>query len=375
MKSTLFSLLIIFFSMFLIPAVQAQKSTVISGKVISSADGKGLDGVSVRLKGTSKGVTTDPDGNFEMKVTGTSGTLLVSFVGFITREIPLRGRNSFTITLSPVNTTLSDVVIIGYGSVKKTDLTGSVSQVTSKSINAYPSTSVTQALEGKASGVQVLQNTGAPGDGISVRIRGANSLQGNNEPLYVIDGFPTSDPSLVNNADIASIEILKDASATAIYGSRGANGVVLITTNRGKAGKTRVTLQSSYSTQTLRKKLDLMNAKEYALFYNEQATNDNMTPYFSQAALDTLSTSFDWQGLVFRNAPMKTLSINVSGGNEKTKFSLTGSTMDQDGIIKGSDYKRYSLDINIDHEISRKFNVNFTNIMTRTMNDQLNDGT
>jgi len=352
----------------------AQNMTTITGKVISANDESVLAGVSVRLKGTSEGVNTDKNGNFEMKVSQTNGTLVFTYVGFNAREVNINGQSVVNVSLTPSDTKLQNVVIIGYGTVKKSDLTGSVSQVKAEQINAFPTTSLMQSLSGRASGVQVLQNTGAPGDGISIRIRGTNSLQGNNEPLYVIDGFPTDDPTLVNNADIESIEILKDASATAIYGSRGANGVVLITTKKGKAGKTQVNIESSYSSQTLRKKLKLMNAKQYATLYNEQQINDNGTPFFSQGYIDSLGKGYDWQNLVFQAAPMKTLSVNINGGTEKTQFSVTGSTVNQKGIIKGSEYSRYSLDFNINHAISKKLNVSLASIMTRTMNDQLNDG-
>jgi TonB-linked SusC/RagA family outer membrane protein len=352
----------------------AQNNTTITGKVISAKDQTALAGVSIRLKGTSRGVNTDKNGNFEIEVSQKNGTLIFSYVGFNLKEVNINGQSQINVSLMPSDTKLQDVVVIGYGTVKKRDLTGSVSQVKSDQINAFPTTSVMQSLSGRASGVQVMQNTGAPGDGISIRIRGTNSLQGNNEPLYVIDGFPTSDASLVNNSDIESIEILKDASATAIYGSRGANGVVLITTKKGKVGKTEVNVESSYSSQTLRKKLKFMNAKEYATLYNEQAVNDNVAPFFSQGYIDSLGAGFDWQDLVFYTAPMKTLSVNINGGTEKTQFSITGSTIDQQGIIKGSEYSRYSLDFNIHHTISKKLNVRLATIMSRTMNDQLNDG-
>lgn len=352
----------------------AQNVTAITGKVSSAKDESVLAGVSVRLKGTTKGVNTDKNGNFEIKVSQKNGTLVFTHVGFNDKEVNINGHSVIDVTLTPADTKLQDVVIIGYGTVKKRDLTGSVSHVKAEEINAYPTTSVMQALSGRAAGVQVLQKSGAPGDGISIRIRGTNSLQGNNEPLYVIDGFPTSDPSLVNNADISNIEILKDASATAIYGSRGANGVVFITTKKGKAGKTEVNIESSYSSQTLRKKLKLMNAKQYATFYNLQQVNDNGAPYFSQGYIDSLGGGFDWQDLVFQTAPMRTLSVNINGGTEKTQFSITGSTVGQKGIIKGSQYNRYSLDLNINHAIGKKLDVSLATIMTRTMNDMLNDG-
>jgi TonB-linked SusC/RagA family outer membrane protein len=271
---------------------------------------------------------------------------------------------------------LDEVVVVGYGTVKKSDLTGSLTSVKAKEINAFPTTNVLQALSGRASGVQVIQNTGSPGGAVSVRIRGTNSVQGSNEPLYVVDGFPSSgsNPTILNNTDIESIEILKDASATAIYGSRGANGVVLITTKQGKAGKVQVDYEGSYSVQTLRKNLDLMNAKEYATFYNEQATNDKVAPYFTQAQIDGFGEGFDWQNLIFRKAPMQTHNLTVSGGNEKTRYSIGGSIFGQQGIIIGSDYNRYSLRANVNTEVSKKFSVAYGATLTNIASSRQNNG-
>lgn len=343
----------------------------ISGTV-KSETGEGLPGVSVVVKNTTRGTTTDADGKYRLNTPDNATTLVFSFVGYQNQEVVIGSRSSIDVRLVPDDKSLSEVVVVGYGTVKKSDLTGSLTQVKAKELNAYPATNVLQAMQGRAAGVQVLQNTGAPGGSVSVRIRGTNSLQGSNEPLYVVDGFPIngSNPTQLNNADIETIEILKDASATAIYGSRGANGVVLITTKRGKAGKTRVDLETSYSTQSLRKKLDLMNAKEYAQFYNEQAVNDKQNPYFTQAQIDAFGQGFDWQDLVFRKAPIKTLSLNVSGGNEKTQFSLSGSTFNQEGIIQGSNYNRYSLRTNISHTLSDKFSINFSGTLSRLQTGQ-----
>ena len=351
------------------PAPATTKSVadkVING-IVRSETGEGLPGVSVVVKNTTRGTTTDAEGKYRLNVPDESTTLVFSFVGYQNQEATIGNRTTIDLRMVPDDKSLSEVVVIGYGTVKKSDLTGSLSQVKAKELNAYPATNVLQALQGRAAGVQVLQNTGAPGGAISVRIRGTNSLQGSNEPLYVVDGFPIngSNPTQLNNADIETIEILKDASATAIYGSRGANGVVIITTKRGKAGQTRVDIETSYSTQSLRKKLDLMNAKEYAQLYNEQAVNDKLTPYFTQAQIDAFGQGFDWQDLVFQKAPMKAASLNISGGNEKTQFALSGSTFNQEGIIKGSNYNRYSLRANINHTISRKFSVNFSGTLSR----------
>lgn len=343
----------------------------VSGQVRDDK-GQPLPGVTVHVKGSSTGMVTDQDGKFNITVPGKNAVLEFSYLGFVKEEQPVGETTSFNITLRPSQEGLNEVVVIGYGTVMKKDLTGSLTQVKTKEINAVPAGNVLQALNGRAAGVQVMQNNGAPGGPVSIRIRGANSIKGNNEPLYVVDGFPVSgtNPSMINNMDIESIDILKDASATAIYGSRGANGVVIITTKRGKAGRTKVDFESSYSIQQLRKKLDLMNAKEYATFYNEQAKNDNQRPYFTQEQIDQFGEGYDWQDLVFSTAPMKLNSLNVSGGNERTQFSLSGSVFAQDGIVKGSDYKRYSLRANVNHEINKKFSVSLSSTLTRLQTDR-----
>lgn len=347
--------------------------TEVKGKV-SDESGGGLPGVSIVLKGTQRGTTTSTDGTFTLEIEEKDAVLIFIFVGYLSKEVTIGALTTLDVTLSVDNKALEEIVVVGYGTVKKSDLTGSVSQVKAKELNSYPSTNVLQALSGRSAGVQVVQNTGAPGAPVSLRVRGTNSIQGSNEPLYVVDGFPLSgsNPTVLNNADIENIEILKDASATAIYGSRGANGVVLITTKRGKAGKTSVDFETSYSTQSLRKRLDMMNATEYATFYNEQAANDKMKPYFTPQQVDGFGPGFDWQDFVFRKAPMKTTSLNVSGGSEKTQFSLSGSTFNQDGIIRGSDYNRYSLRANVSHAISSKLSVNFAGTLTRVKSNAQN---
>lgn len=357
-----------------IPAIEPLKprqaaDRELTGKVLDEKN-TGLPGVSVVIKGTQKGTTTDIEGNFKLSATEqelTNAVLVFSFVGYQGQQVPVGSAGTITVTLTPEDRSLNEVVVVGYGTVKKSDLTGSVAQVKAEQINAFPTSNALQALSGRAAGVQVTQTNGSPGAGMSVRIRGTNSIQGSNEPLYVIDGFPTtgSNPTILNNADIESMEILKDASATAIYGSRGANGVVLITTRQGKAGKTRVDLETSYSSQTLRKKLDLMNATEYARFYNIQAANDKLTPYFTEEQVNSFGEGFDWQDQVFRRAPIKSTALTVSGGNEKSQFSISGSFFGQDGIIKGSDYDRYSLRTNFRHSISKKLTLSLATTLSR----------
>jgi TonB-dependent starch-binding outer membrane protein SusC len=367
-------ILLIFLLSVSIAKIFAQ-GTAVSGRVTSRAEGTSLPGVNIVIKGTITGTATDADGKFKLVVPNPlTAVLIFSSIGFLVEEVALEGKTLLDVTLESDVKTLGEIVVVGYGEVKKSDLTGSVSSIKGDEITAFPTTNVVQALAGRTAGVQVIQNNGSPGGGVSVRIRGTNSIQGSNEPLYVVDGFPFSgNPNLLNNADIESIEVLKDASATAIYGSRGANGVVLITTKQGKAGKVQVDYDFNYSTQTLRKKLDLMNAQEYANFYNLQATNDKLAPYFTQDQINGFANnSFDWQSLVFQKAPIINHNLTVSGGSEKTKFSISGSTFNQEGIVIGSSFKRYSIRANFNQQISNKFSLTYGATLSQIVNDRRN---
>jgi TonB-linked SusC/RagA family outer membrane protein len=355
------------------PEVKVQKLEV-KGKVMDEK-GEALPGVSIVVKDSQQGTTTNSEGSFSLDVPDDKTILIFSFVGYISQEVNVGSRTSIEIKLKVDDKALDEVVVVGYGTVKKSDLTGAISSIKSDEINAFPSANVMQALSGRAPGVQVKQNTGAPGAAVSVRIRGTNSIQGGNEPLYVIDGFPVSaQPLGINNSDIESIEILKDASAVAIYGSRGANGVVLITTKSGKDGKMRVDYESSYGIQQLRKKLDLMNAREYALFYNILSKNEGLSPYYTQDQINSFGEGFDWQDFIYQKAPTQNHSINISGGNSKTQFSVSGSFFGQDGIIKGSNYNRYTLRTNINHHISDKIKATFSTTLSRNQTSRQNSG-
>ncbi|OJY85747.1 MAG: SusC/RagA family TonB-linked outer membrane protein [Sphingobacteriales bacterium 44-15] len=341
---------------------------------ITNEKGQPLAGATITIKGTGQSVVSDNNGNYSITVPSTKAVLVFSYVGLVTEEKIVGNTVTINIKLVEDLRDMSEVVVIGYGTVKKRDLTGAVAQVKSKDLNAFPATNVLQALSGRAPGVQVLQNTGAPGAAISVRIRGTNSIQGSNEPLYVVDGFPISgsNPTVLNNMDIESIEILKDASATAIYGSRGANGVVLITTKRGKSGRTKVDFESSYGVQILRHKLELMDAKEYARFVNIVRDNDGLQPYFTEEQINNFGEGYDWQDNLFRKAPMKTIGLNVSAGTDKTQFSISGSVLNQDGIVKRSDYDRYSVRANIHHNLNKKISLDLSTILTRINTDAKN---
>jgi TonB-linked SusC/RagA family outer membrane protein len=332
-----------------------------------------LPGVNILVKGTTTGTTSDANGAYALNVPDENSVLVFTFIGYTAKEVVVGSQTEINIQMEADIQSLQEVVVVGYGEVKKSDLTGSVSSIKAEELNAYPTTNIMQSLAGRATGVQVSQNTGAPGSALSVRIRGINSIQGGNEPLYVVDGFPyTGNPTLLNNADIESIEILKDASATAIYGSRGANGVVLITTKRGKSGKTTVEYDGYYGWQTRRKKIEMMNATEYAQFYNEQAANDGLAPHFTQDEINSFGEGTDWQDLVFKTAPIQNHAISINGGSEKTRFSISGSNFNQGGIIGGSDYIRNSVRANVNTDISKKFSFDLNAILSRIDSDRKN---
>lgn len=347
-----------------------QVAILVTG-AITGEDSTPLPGVNVIVKGTTIGTTSDARGQYTLEVPGETSVLVFSFIGYQTQEVTVGTQATINMTMMADVTSLEEVVVVGYGELKKSDLTGSVASVKGEDVNAFPATNIMQSLAGRAPGVQISQNSGEPGGPISVRIRGTNSIQGSNDPLYVVDGFPyTGNPTLLNNADIESIEILKDASATAIYGSRGANGVVIITTKRGKSGKTTVDYDGYMGWQTVRKKIDMMNAKEYALFYNEQAANDGVAPHFTQAEIDSFGKGTDWQDLVLRTAPIQNHTISIHGGSDKTKFSVSGSNFNQDGIITNSNYIRNSLRANMSTDISQKFKFDLNTIMSRVDQDR-----
>ena len=282
----------------------------IKGTIIDEK-GEKLPGVSISIKGTTRGTTTNSNGDYTISVQDNKATLVFSFVGYESQEVQVNNRIDISITLKVDIKSLEEVVVVGYGTVKKSDITGSVSSIKAQEINAFPVQNAMQSLNGRATGVHVVQNSGAPGGALSVKIRGGNSLQGSNEPLYVVDGFPlTGNINALNPADIESMEILKDASATAIYGSRGANGVVMITTKSGKSGKGIIDFETYYSTQEVIKKLELLNATEFATLMNERAVNDKVaSPYFTQNQIAGFGEGIDWQNEIFRSAPLQNYSL------------------------------------------------------------------
>lgn len=348
------------------------QSESVAGKV-TYASGEAIPGVTVVLKGSSNGTTSNAEGKYSLANVPSGSTLVFSYVGMQTQEVTVTSSSLANVVMQEGDNRLDEIVVVGYGTVKKRDLTGAVSSVKGSDINAFPNTTIAQALQGRAAGVQVQQNTGAPGATMQVRIRGANSIRGSNEPLWIIDGFP-GDPNMLNSGDIESMDVLKDASATAIYGSRGANGVVIVTTKRGKAGTTRVEYEARYSIQTIREKYNLMNGEEYMRFYNIQQQNDAGKAYFTQDQINSIGQGVDWQDLAFRAAPLHDHSLNISGGTDKTQYSVSAGLFDQGGIITNSNYKRYTLRGNVNTDISKKVNLVFGAILSRSISDRQDSG-
>lgn len=340
----------------------------VKGRVL---DGKGqpLPGVSVTVKGISgKGTSTDTQGQFSLQAS--PGDLLIfSFIGFKKREIKVEGGALPDVIMEEEPAQLESVVVVGYGAVKKTDLTGSVSSIGSEKITQVKGVSnVAQALQGQMAGVQVNQGSGQPGEGMKIAIRGTNSIGADNAPLYVIDGILSQGVSAqLNMDDIATIDVLKDASSTAIYGSRGANGVIMITTKSGKSGKLRVNYDGYYGFQDLRKRKELIDASEYGQLQNEVAANDGKPLPYTDDQIRGLGKGTDWQSLVYKTAPVQNHTLSFSGGAENTKYYTSLGYFDQNGIIENSNYRRFSSRINLDHQLNEKlkFNTNLSIVQDR----------
>ncbi len=351
------------------PVTEEPSALTLSGRV-TAQDGSGVPGASVSLKGTTLGTATDGEGKFALTVPDGSGTLVISSIGYVTEEIPINNRSTIDVTLVTDIKSLSEVVVVGYGSQQRKDLTGAISSVSAQELKSVPITSVDQALQGRAAGVRVTANTGAPGSAQTVDIRGIGTIN-SSQPLYVIDGFPVNAISggpnnnplaTLNPNDIASMEVLKDASATAIYGARGANGVIIITTRRGQSGKPKVTLDAYYGVQSVWRKLDLLNAREYADFANEMQarakaqfpTNNAYNPIPALQDPNNLRADTDWQDEMFRTAPIQNYTLGVSGGSPNSTYNVSLGYFNQDGILLGTGFKRYSLQINSEYKISKR---------------------
>lgn len=348
-------------------------NSTLHGKITDAATKSPLAGASVQIEGVTHSATTNNKGEFNF-VTGQRlpYPLIISYLGYKTIRVVVT-QSPVEIQLEPEISNLGDVVVVGYGRQRRKDLTGSVASIPTV-LKGQPVSSPDKLLQGTVPGVQVTQSSGQPGSGAAIRVRGGTSINAGNEPLYVIDGFPVynGDESVdagvtsgekinplanINPSDIESIEVLKDASATAIYGSRGANGVVLITTQRAKAGQSSVSYNSYYGVQSVIRKLPLLNAEEWGALKNDARVDAGKAPLYSAEQLKALGKGTDWQDEAFTDAPITSHNLSVSTGTDKSKFLISANYFKQDGVIINTGFERYSARLNVDHDFNDKFRV------------------
>jgi len=349
MKQLTKSVSMIFFCLISSLPLMAQQETI--GGNVSNTEGESIPGANVFIKGTTSGTTTDARGDFSFSYPiNNSDTLVASFMGYKTSEIRIGNQREFNIVLKKEGRMLEEMVVIGYGKEKKADLTGSVSSITMEDITKIPVATLDEGLQGLSSGVRVTQTTGAPGEGVSVRVRGVGSINSSNDPLFIVDGIPTKDAmNNISANDIENISVLKDASSTAIYGSRANNGVVLITTKKGRKGETKFRFNSLTGAQTHGHITPMTNKDQYVEIYNEADANDNrfidneilLRPLISDSLASTLP-DVDHLDEIFRTAAQHQYSLSASGGNAKTQYLISGNYYNQEGILLNSDYERLS---------------------------------
>jgi TonB-dependent starch-binding outer membrane protein SusC len=349
---------------------KAQTGQTVSGTVLDAKNSP-LPGVSIVIKGTAKGTTTDINGAFTLSVESSESILVFSFIGFAPKEVVVGNQTALKVSLDEDITSLDEIVVVGYGELKKNDLTGAVTSVETKKITQLGTVDVNQALQGKVAGVQITPQSGAPGTPARVRIRGVGTIN-NSDPLYVVDGYPTNNIDFISPTDIETMEVLKDASATAIYGNRGANGVILITTKKGKSGAPVFNFTAYTGVQNPWKKLDLTDASEYATLYLEAYKNDgkdvtNPSQFSAQDyamlqyAIDSKSKGTDWQKEVtHKNASITNYNFSVNGGTDKNRYGFSATYFDQEGTIRNTQLKKLFLRFNNDYELSKVFNAGWS---------------
>lgn len=400
-------ILLVFFLFGLGYTATAQER-VVTGRVTSQEDDAPIPGVNVVVKGTSVGTATDVNGNYSIRVSSDEAILTFSFIGYVNAEVSVGSRSVVDVQLTSDITQLSEVVVTGYGTQIKQDLTGNIAKVSGNAIQNVPVTTFEQALQGRAAGVLVTSQNGKLGQGMNIRIRGSSSISASNEPLYVVDGmivnadnFSSNESATnaladINFNDIESIEILKDASASALYGSRGANGVVLITTKRGKAGKTNFTANFQYGSSKPTRNRDFLNSEQYVELMRESAYNNDLADGFDpinnpadypgswlefwEGYMDylggdtdwrTLETDTDWEKEAYQKANITSFDLTASGGNEKTTFAFSGGYTNQDGILIGNSFKRVSGRLNLDHRATDKLSFQANISISKSMNNRL----
>lgn len=373
----------------------SQESNTISGVVTESLQGTPLPGVNIIEKGTQNGTVTDINGRYTITTKTENPVLEYSYVGFLTEEMSAAGKSEINMTMAEDIAKLDEVLVIGYGTMRKSDLTAAVVSLDEEELQERAATSFESALQGKAAGVYITQNNGAPGGNMSVTIRGISSLSGSNEPLYVVDGVPIFNDNFkgtealnvdrkggtgqranllatLNPNDIESIEILKDAAASAVYGARASNGVVLITTKRGQQGKTKFSFSSYYGVLNRPNKLDLLNAREYAILANERTVNFRGGVGLAELPfpeLDSLPET-DWQDVMYRQGTKQNYQLSASGGNENVIYSFSGGYYNEEGILVSTDFTRYSVKSNLDFNLGDRFKLGSTLNLSQVEDNQ-----
>jgi TonB-linked SusC/RagA family outer membrane protein len=344
----------------------AQTNVQVQGTIIDST-GEPLPGVNVVIKGTLTGTVSDLYGKYNLSAPS-DATLVFSFVGFTNQEIPINNQTEINLTLADDTSDLDEFVVVGYGLQRKSDLTGSISSIKSKEINRLPVSNVTQALQGRVSGVQVTSLSGAPGAGTTIRIRGVGTLN-NSNPLFVVDGMLLDDIDFLNPNDVESMEVLKDASATAIYGSRGANGVVIVSTKQGSFNtKGRISVDTYTGIQQVADRIDLVNGRQFAELANELEQNIGNRPLYN---VGDYGVGTDWQDQIFRNAPVSSVNLGASGGNANTSYSFSVNYFNQKGVVKESEFERLTVRLNNQYKFGEAvtFGHNFSFIYTNQQNE------
>jgi TonB-linked SusC/RagA family outer membrane protein len=381
--------LLLLITVFVVATGSTIAQQTVTGNV-SDTQGIPLAGASIVEKGTTNGTQTDFDGNFSLSVSDQNTTLTISYLGFKSQEIQLNGQSNISVSLEDDAAKLDEVVLIGYGTTRKKDLTGAIATINTSDLQNIAPATPDQALQGKVAGVQVRTDSHAPGGGISVQVRGTSSIGASSQPLYVIDGFPISNdfgketPSgwgaaqnqlnSIDPSNIASIQILKDASATAIYGSRANNGVVLITTKRGSAGSSRLEYDGSFEVRSVSKRLEFLNATEQAMLENEADLLNGNDPRWTSAEIAGMGEGTDWQDVLFRTALVQRHKLSLSGGNEKVRYMASTNLLDQEGLVINTGFQRYGASLNLDANISDKLTMGANMSITGSDNNQtLND--
>ncbi|QIX60694.1 TonB-dependent receptor [Hymenobacter sp. BT18] len=394
--------------LYLLLGISAWAQTrAVSGRVTGAGDGAGLPGVTVLERGTTNGTSTDAGGNFTLNVQE-GASLIFSSIGFVSQTLPVTG-GTINVRLQTNETLLNEAVVVGYGTQAKRDLTGSVTQLSSKDVENVPTVSFEQAIQGRTPGVQINQGSGKLGQGVTIRVRGSSSITASNQPLYVIDGIPVTSQDVglasseplnpladLNPNDIESITILKDAAASAIYGSRASNGVILVTTKKGRQGESKVNVGYYVGTSRATRIREFLNRDQYKEFFGEAITNASLIPgsainaeygpndgsdpdYLARAFSDFGGIDYNsnldtkWNELAFRKGKVSQYDANISGGDAKTRFYISGNYSDQTGIIIGNQYRRGSLRTNFDHNVSDKLKVGLNLSLVRSVNDRVPD--